>query len=170
MNSLRAKKDRLAVPQVEKIRQNLRKALDAGAIIIFAHCGLPYFFSGFLGRFLEHSDFETVKRYLEETAAVSSGGACYADASAICTPFRKRYFKAVEKLPPERLLFGSDFPTPVFELSADLKENLKDFKAMLKGDFWRIVVPQDNLIDVCHRELKYFFPGHPMFVNYNRML
>jgi predicted TIM-barrel fold metal-dependent hydrolase len=169
-NSLRDKKERLAVPQVEKIQQNLRKALDAGAVIIFAHCGLPYFFGGFLGRFLEHSDFKTVKSYLEETATANSGGACYADVSAICTPFRKRYFDAVEKLPRERLLFGSDFPTPVFELSADLKENLKDFKALLKGDFWRILVPQDNLIDVCHRELRYFFPGHPMFANFNRLL
>lgn len=169
-NFFRAKKNKLFVPKVDKIRQNIRAAIDAGAVIIFAHGGLPYFFSGFLGRFLEHSDYKIVKNFLLESVEATSKGACYADVSAICTPFRKRYFKDLEKLPRERLLFGSDFPTPVFELSADLKENLKDFEAVLKGDFWRIIIPQDNLIDVCYRELKYFFPGHPLFINSNEIV
>lgn len=169
-NFFRNKKSKLFVPRVEKILQNIRAAVDAGGIIIFAHCGLPYFVSGFLGRFLEHSDFKMVKNFLTETGNVAPGGACYADVSAICTPFRKKYFDDIEKLPRERLLFGSDFPTPVFELSADPKEILKDFEAVLKGDFWRIIIPQDNLIDVCYRELKHFFPGHPMFTNSNKII
>ena len=68
------------------------------------------------------------------------------------------------------LLYGSDIPTPVFELSADIKENWEDFKAILKGDFSRIIIPQDNLLDINYKELKYYFPGHPMFTNFNALL
>ena len=68
------------------------------------------------------------------------------------------------------MLFGSDFPTPVFELSADLAEAWRDFKAMLNGDIWRFIVPQGNPIDVNARELGHAFPGHPMFTNFDRYL
>jgi hypothetical protein len=157
-------------PKVERIHENLRAALDAGAVIIFAHCGLPYYFSGLLRKIFEHSDFKSVRQYLADTAENRYNGKCYADVSAICTPFRKAYFKEIEKLPKELLLFGSDVPTPVFELSADIKENWKDFKAIMGGDLKHIVIPQGNLLDVNHRELKYFFPGHPMFTNFNDLL
>ena len=56
------------------------------------------------------------------------------------------------------------------DCGADIKEFWDDFKAVLKGDFYRVIIPQDNLIDVVHRELKYFFPGHPMFTNFNDIL
>jgi hypothetical protein len=157
-------------PRVEQIHDNLRAALDEGAIIIFAHCGLPYYFSGLLSKVFEHSEFESVKRYLEDTAGNAFNGKCYADVSAICTPFRKTYFKDIQKLPEELLLFGSDVPTPVFELSADIKEHWEDFKAIMKGDLRRIVIPQGNLLDVSLRELKYFFPGHAMFANFSAFL
>jgi len=157
-------------PRVQRIHENLRAALDEGAVIIFAHCGLPYFLSGPIGRHLEHSDFDVVKGFLEDTAAGKFKGRCYADVSALATPFRRLFFRDIRQLPPQLLLFGSDFPTPVFELSADLKEMREDFEAVLKGDFTRIIIPQDNLIDVNHRELRHFFPGHPMFTNFGRMI
>lgn len=163
-------KKRWHTPNIKRIHENLNAALAEGAIIIFAHCGLPYYFSGLLGKFLEHSDFKSVKKYLRNTEENTFRGKCYADVSAICTPFRKVYFKNIEKLPPHLLLYGSDIPTPVFELSADIKENLEDFKAILKGDFSRIIIPQDNLLDVNYKELKYYFPGHPMFTNFNALL
>ena len=163
-------KKRWYTPQVDNIRSNLEKALAKGAVIIFAHCGLPYFVSGALGRFFEHSDFKSVKHYLTVPAGGTSKGKCCADVSATCTPFRKKYFKEIAKLPADRLFFGSDFPGPVFELSADFKENLRDLEAVLKGDFSRIVIPQDNLIDVNLRELKYVFPGHPMFFNFGELI
>ena len=97
-------------------------------------------------------------------------GRCYADLSACATPFRRAYFDDIAKLPPELLLFGSDAPTPVFELSADLEEAWKDFKAILDGKLERIVIPQDNLLDVNCRELEHYFPGHPMFTNFAKQL
>ncbi|MGB2764269.1 MAG: hypothetical protein WBC02_10035 [Candidatus Aminicenantaceae bacterium] len=163
-------KKRWYTPNIKRIYENLNAALDEGAIIIFAHCGLPYYFSGLLGKILEHSDFKSVKKYLLNTVENKFRGKCYADVSAICTPFRKAYFKKIEKLPPHLLLYGSDIPTPVFELSADIKENWEDFKAILKGDFSRIIIPQDNLLDVNYTELKYYFPGHPMFTNFSSLM
>ena len=89
---------------------------------------------------------------------------------ACATPFRKQSFPKLSKLPQDSLLYGSDFPTPVFELSADLKEAWRDFKAILKGDLSRIIIPQDNLLDLNYRELSTAFPGHPMFTNFRQLL
>jgi hypothetical protein len=165
-NALRKKQHRWLVPRVKQIMANLRAGLEAGATIILAHCGLPYFAPRFTS-FLEHSDLGAVKLLLEETIAQPNRrGKCYADVSACLTPFRKGYFKDIRKLPPSLLLAGSDFPVPLFELSADIKENLRDFEAMiLKGELDRILVPQDNLLDVNWRELKHAFGEHPMFRN-----
>lgn len=165
-NALKSKKDRFATPDVAGALANLRAGVDAGATVILAHCGLPYFAPRFLG-FLEHSDFPVVKALLgESSAAAEEKGKFCADVSACVTPFRKSYFGDIRKLPAELLLAASDFPVPVFELSADLKENLRDFEAMIvKGELDRVVVPQDNLLDVNWRELKLAFGEHPMFRN-----
>jgi predicted TIM-barrel fold metal-dependent hydrolase len=158
------------VPQVKKIQKNIENALQQGAIIIFAHCGLPYFSSGFLGNLLEHSEFGTVKDYLKRTSQGEfKKGQCFADVSALVTPFRKRFFPEARKLPQELLLFGSDFPTPAFELSADKGEMGNDLKAIMKGDLRRIVVPQDNLLDVNLRELRNAFPDSSLFTNFSRL-
>lgn len=156
-------------PQVEEIKNNIEEALKAGAIIIFAHCGLPYFAYG-LFSFLEHSDFPIVKRYLEQNNKNLYPGKCYADISAFSTPFRCEYFKDVAKLPAEYLLFGSDFPTPVFEIFSDLKEKKRDLKAILEGHLERAFVPQDNLLDVNYQMLRQAFPGHPVFRNFSRLI
>ena len=169
-NSLRGS-EKWYRPRPRKIRRNLRAGLEAGAVIIFAHCGLPYYAPHRLSKFLEHSEFRTVSRYLRKYPADnSSGGRCYADVSAIVTPFRRSYFGAIQRLPPQSLLFGSDFPTPVFELSANLAEVAEDFRAVMAGQWDRVVVPEDNLIDVNYRELQHFFPGHPLFTNFNALL
>jgi predicted TIM-barrel fold metal-dependent hydrolase len=171
-NALRLR-NRWHTPDVAGIGANIDAALDEGVVIIFAHCGLPYFgraaqwFAG------EHSDFERVREFLEgnaERAKEKKKGRCYADVSACCTPFRKAYFPAVAKLPAEDLLFGGDFPVPVFELSRDIQEAARDLEAVLKGEFSRIIVPQDNLLDVNYRELFLAFPGHPLFTNFSRLL
>jgi predicted TIM-barrel fold metal-dependent hydrolase len=170
-NRLRRKSERWLVPQVDKVLANIRSALDAGATIILAHCGLPYFAPKALKAF-EHSDLGAVRQLLEENAAAAgTRGKCYADVSACVTPFRKSYHRDIAKLPPSRLLAGSDYPVPVFELSADIDENLRDFEAMVvHGDLERVVVPQDNLLDVNWRELKHAFGEHPMFRNANEAL
>jgi hypothetical protein len=169
-NALRRKRAKWHVPDVPKVLANLRAGLDAGASIILAHCGLPYFAPRF-ARFLEHSDLAAVERLLHETvASPQRPGKCYADVSACVTPFRKGYFKDIRRLPESLLLAGSDFPVPVFELSANLGENLQDFEAMiLRGEVDRILVPEDNLLDVNWRELKHFFGEHAMFRNAERV-
>jgi hypothetical protein len=67
-NLLRGKK-RWYTQDVRKIRSNLEAGLQAGAIIIFAHCGLPYYTPRFLS-FLEHSDIKVVREYLKRTHSV----------------------------------------------------------------------------------------------------
>ncbi|MCP4582842.1 MAG: hypothetical protein GY839_14625 [candidate division Zixibacteria bacterium] len=157
-------------PKVKKIHKNIKAALDEGVTIIFAHCGVHYFASGLIGEVLEHNEFNTVKKYLERTGKGEFKGKCYGDVSAFCTPVRIQYAPKIKKLPPELILFGSDFPTPAFELSADLKENMRDLKAILKGDFYRIIIPQDNLLDVNYNELQVVFPDHKMFTNFNDLM
>ncbi len=169
-NALRFRR-RWQVPDVDGVHATLEAGLRDGAVIILAHCGLPYFGSGILARLLEHSDLETVRALLGDWPADGSrGGRCFADVSACCTPFRRQFFGALRKLPPASLVMGSDFPTPVFELSADLSEAWRDFRAVLGGDLWRLAVPQDNLLDVNARELALAFPGHPMTRNLGALL
>lgn len=169
-NSLRGSR-RWHRPRTRQARENLRAGLGAGAVVIFAHLGLPYYAPNRLRQVLEHSDFRTVARYLREfPAAAAQGGRCYADVSACVTPFRRSYFNAIQRLPPGSLLFGSDFPTPVFELSADAGETVKDFRAVLAGQWDRFLIPDGNLIDVNTRELRHFFPGHPLFTNFEALL
>ncbi len=154
-------------PKIVEVRRSIDESLRAGGIIILAHVGLPYFVAR--ANLIEHDDFPIVREYLINSAAGKFGaGKCYADLSACATPFRRHYFDRIKKLPKNHLLFGSDWPTPVFELSADLHEAKRDFRAMLQGDFWRIAVPQGNRIDVNLRELNHVFPGHPMFTNFDR--
>lgn len=170
-NIFRAKAKRWLVPDVEGTLANLRAGVATGARIILAHCGLPYFAPRFL-RFLEHSDFDVVRTLLAETAAKpTETGGFYADVSACVTPFRQTFFPEIAQLPPNLVLAGSDFPVPVFELSADLEENVRDFEAMMaKGELERIVIPQDNLLDVNWRELEHAFGDHPMFRNAGQLL
>lgn len=152
-----------------KIHANLERFVRQGGHIIFAHCGLPYFVPGILSRYFEHTEFEAVKGFLERSATGDLGpGRCFADTSACVTPFRQSYFGALKRLPAETLLYGSDFPTPAFELSADLEEVMKDLKAVVKGDLKRIIVPQDNMLDVSLREMHNAFGDHSMFTNFGR--
>jgi predicted TIM-barrel fold metal-dependent hydrolase len=157
-------------PSIQQANLNIREGLDKGAYIIFAHCGFPYFTSGWLGNLVEHDDSKTICSYLQSYRPASHKGRCFADVSAFCTPFRMRFFDNITKWPSESMLYGSDFPTPAFELSADAKENLDDFKAVLHGEFDRIIIPQDNLLDLNLRELQRAFPGHPMFKNFGEQI
>lgn len=157
-------------PDVKAVNQNLRDAVDSGAIIILAHCGLPYFATGKYGAVLEHSDFDVIRDYLKGNAdRPANGGRFFADASSICTPFRKNYFSKIADLPKDYLLFGSDFPTPIFELSNDSDKTLKDLKLVLEGKFEQVLVPEGNLLDVNYRELSKHFRGHPMFTNFGNL-
>jgi hypothetical protein len=156
---------------VREIEANLRAAAAEGSIIIFAHAGLPYYFSGRLAGVFEHTDFDVVRGYLARGSERAGDRRRYfADVSACCTPFRKPYFEDLAALPKDALLFGSDFPTPVFELSANLKHNLDDLRAAVDGKPERLIVPEGNLLDVNRAELERAFPAHPMFTNFAALL
>ena len=158
-------------PDIDRTQANIKAALDEGAVIIFAHCGTPYFSSGLLENIAEHSDFKTIKSYLERTARREFAGRCYADLAAFVTPTRVPYVGEVRKLPPQLLLFGSDFPVPLVELSAGPEEWWKDFKAVIhEGKLDRAIVPEGNLLDVNYRELRHLFGDHPLFTNFNALL
>ena len=110
--------DKLYVPDIDAINANFQAGLDAGVVIIFAHCGLAYYEPKVLGFLREHSDFDAVKGWLESNDAnPNRPGKCYADVSACMTPVRQAFFKNIRELPEEYLVLGSDFPVPVFELS-----------------------------------------------------
>jgi hypothetical protein len=169
-NALRLR-NRWYRPQARKRRATLQAGLESGAVVIFAHLGLPYYAPHWLKGILEHSDFRVVTHFLHSYPADSpAGGRCYADVSATVTPFRRSYFGDIARLPPRSLLFGSDFPTPVFELSADTGEMMRDLKSVLQGKLDRIVVPDGNLLDANYRELQNVFPGHAMFTNFAALL
>ncbi len=158
-------------PDAAKIEANLKAAVEEGAVVILAHCGLPYFEPRWLPGYWEHTDFEVARAHLNRPPQGERAGRAYGDVSAACTPFRKTYFDDLKALPAERLLYGSDFPTPIFELSADWEEVQRDFAAMMKGDLARIVVPEGNLLDVSLRELRLAFGAdHAMFTNFGRLL
>ena len=151
-------------PDVRRIHANLQAGLDAGAIIIFAHCGLPYFAWSRIGKRLEHSDLDAVSRYLR---APANRGRAFADVSAIVTPMRHTYFHRLRELPEDTLVFGSDFPVPIFELSGDLRQKHRDHRAVMRGHIRNILVPSGNLMDLNHRELQTVFgANHPLFTNF----
>jgi hypothetical protein len=158
-------------PRLMELHHNLRTGLDAGGVIIFAHCGLPYYAPSWVARALEHSDFGLVRRYLlDYPADGSAGGRCYADVSACATPFRRSYFDSLHKLPPESLIFGTDFPTPVFDLLSDAGDNDQQLDSVLEGALREVLVPEGNLIDFCYHQMASFFPSHPMFTNFSTLL
>lgn len=164
-------RDRWYRPRLRALHRNLRAGLDAGATIIFSHAGLPYWTGSELGRVFEHSDFAVVRKYLRRYGPQAGRrGTCYADVSSCVTPIRRNFFDDLRTLPPEALLFGSDFPTPVFELTPTGGELLDDFRAVLGGDFRRLIVPEQNLLDINYHELAQAFPGHPMFTNFRALM
>lgn len=162
-------RESLCVPDVARANSNIEAALNAGAVIIFAHCGTPYFTTN---PNLEHSDFEIVKTYLARSANGEFRGKCYADISAFAIPFRRPFFDDLKKLPSHTLVYGSDFPVPVFELSAGPAEWFDDLWNVIKsGKLDRIVIPEGNLLDVSLSEMCRVFKGRPeVFTEFNGLI
>ena len=134
----------------------LRRALELGVTVIIAHCALPYFW------FMDTDytdDFKEFKKLFKE--ALKNDWNLYADVSALATLLRRPYFEEIEKLvPSDRLLFGSDFPHPVFE--ASYKAKIKFFswlKLFLK------VIMTKNLLDKNYLVFKKKDFGDSIFTN-----
>jgi len=107
-----------AIPPFDKPSQELnnprllRNALDAGVTVIAAHAALP----------LLPPPLESDKPYQELVAlfreAESNGWKLFADLSAINLGPRGMYVEKLKKdIPPERLIFGSDYPIPILDTS-----------------------------------------------------
>jgi predicted TIM-barrel fold metal-dependent hydrolase len=107
-----------AIPPFDKPSQELnnprllRNALDAGVTIVAAHAALP----------LLPPPLESDKPYQELVALFKEAGLrgwkLYADISAINLGPRGSYIeKLKEDIPPDRLIFGSDYPIPILDVS-----------------------------------------------------
>lgn len=87
----------------------LKPALDAGVRVIFAHCATPLLDPG-----THYEDFEQLLDLFRQDAGASEPRV-FADLSALLIGTREEYIKQiVQKMPQDRLLFGSDYPIPIF--------------------------------------------------------
>jgi uncharacterized protein len=105
----------LAEKAAHRVNQpgRLRDALDQGVTLITAHCALPYFW---IFDYPYEDDFRAFLRLFDE--AESKGWNLFADLSALTGFFRLPYIRdEIIRLPHQRLLFGSDYPIPLSELS-----------------------------------------------------
>lgn len=124
----------------------LRTALDEGVTVIIAHCAMPFW-----GVFDKeyHDDWDEFLKLFEKDD--EQGWNLYADLSAVCTPFRKQYIEEimqmVDKIPHEKLLYGSDYPIPVFEIT--LNKSMNFFRWLgfiLKLIFMRNLLDKNYLV------------------------
>jgi predicted TIM-barrel fold metal-dependent hydrolase len=121
-----------AVPVLKKEYQKLgdprklRLALDAGVKVIAAHCASSFFP-------WENSYLNELSEMLEE--ADRRGWRLYADISAMCTLFRASIIDDIlEKIPHNRMVFGSDYPVPIDDMPPHFVEtiNVEEFLRILK--------------------------------------
>ncbi|MBL7127999.1 MAG: amidohydrolase family protein [Ignavibacteria bacterium] len=98
----------------------LRKALDMGVTVIIAHCSLPYF-GLFDAEYFDDME-EFYKLFADERI---NEWKLYADLSALATPLRSNFISGIiNKIPHDRLVFGSDYPIPASELSYKKSKNI----------------------------------------------
>jgi hypothetical protein len=91
----------------------LRTPLGEGVTVIVAHCAMPYF--GTLDKPVYAQYFEKFLHLMDQADA--RGWNLYADLSALCIPTRSEYVaRVLDRVPAQRLLFGSDYPIPLTEL------------------------------------------------------
>ncbi len=85
--------------------RRLRRALDAGVTVIVAHCGTRFFPTDELD-------------YLDDLATMMGEyPQLYADLSAMCVLCRiGTVDRVLDKLDPDRLVLGSDFPIPINDM------------------------------------------------------
>lgn len=115
----------------------LWEALQAGVILIIAHCALPYFW---IFDTNYQQDFREFFDLIEQ--AERNEWKLYADISALATPLRAPYIKKIlENIPSQRLLFGSDYPIPLSEFTYNRSQNFFSWLRFL----WKIASLQNPL-------------------------
>jgi len=108
----------------------LRKALEMGVTVISAHCSTPYFGP------LDPDYFDDFLSLMKESE--KKGWRLFGDISALATPFRIPYVRRIkDEIPPKKLIFGSDYPIPISDLSYSKNRGdiLTIIKLMLKAKF-----------------------------------
>jgi predicted TIM-barrel fold metal-dependent hydrolase len=86
----------------------LKPALDAGVRVIFAHCATPLLDPD------DHVEFDQLLDLFHQDAGASEPRV-FADLSALLIGTRKRFIERIcREMPQNRLLFGSDYPIPIF--------------------------------------------------------
>lgn len=137
----------------------LRRALDMGVTVIIAHCSMPFF-----GIFdVDYQDdFDEFLKLFEE--AETKNWNLYADLSAVCSPFRISYIEEIKQklgsLAAERLLYGSDYPIFVSELSYHKNTSFFSWiRFVLKIIFMK------NLLDKNYKVIKGMAFNESIFTN-----
>ena len=107
----------------------LRRPLSNGVTVIDAHCALPFYPDE------PDTDFVELIELMRESE--QKGWNLYADLSALCLPFRNPFIKDIQKLiGEEKLLYGSDYPIPMFEFTYKKTSNIwKQIKIFFKALF-----------------------------------
>jgi predicted TIM-barrel fold metal-dependent hydrolase len=90
------------------------RALDLGVALIIAHCGCSYF------DLLQDNVVDETLRLFRKMKEEKRDWKLYADVSALFSPFRARKIldqvfgrkDGRDGIPPDRLIYGSDFPNP----------------------------------------------------------
>ena len=155
-----------AIPPYDKASQELnsprllRNALDAGVTVIAAHVALP----------LLPPPFESEKPYLELVAlfqeAKTRPWKLYADISAINLGPRGQYIDRLKMdIPPDGLLFGSDYPIPILDISQRPHLSLGHW---LKHFFETITIR--NPLDKNYRLIKHMDFDGAIFYNASNIL
>ena len=124
--------------------------------VILAHCAVPFFW------FFDwdyQDDFKACLDLFEE--ADKNNWKLYADISALCSPLRIPYIDDVKnRIPHEKLLFGSDYPVPISELSYNRS---KGFFSWLR--FVVKVSMMENLLDKNYRLIEEMGFDRSVFTN-----
>jgi len=155
-----------AIPPYDKPSQELnnpsllRNALDAGVTVIAAHAALP----------LLPPPFESERPYQELIDlfrdAESKDWKIYADLSAINLGPRGLYIDRLKKdIPPQRLIFGSDYPIPILDVSQKPHLSLGHW---LKHFFQTIFIR--NPLDKNYRLIKNMDFDEALFYNASNIL
>ncbi len=138
----------------------LRRALEVGVTVISAHCSTPYFGS------LDLDYFDEFLSLMKESE--KRGWKFFGDLSALATPFRITYVKRIkEKSPEDKLLFGSDYPIPISDLSfsKNRRDILTIIKLMLRIRF------NNSLDDKYYHILRNEIGFAPLvFTNFNKLM
>ncbi len=138
--------------------ERLKRPLSRGVTVIAAHCALPYFPDD------PKDDFIMLMSMINESEG--NGWDLFADLSALCVPFRNPFINKIqENIPESRLLYGSDYPIPIVELSYKKSKNIfRQIRIFLKAVFTK------NPLDKNYYLLKKMGFDKEVFLNANSIL